>query len=44
MDVLEQRKPYIVVVEKVESTQQVVVVHCIEIKFDECHPYEGIGE
>ena len=38
------QQPFVVVVEKVESIQQVVIVHCVETTFDESHPYEGIGE
>ena len=38
------QKPSVVVVEKVVSTKQVIVVNCVDMEFDECHPYEGIGE
>ena len=30
--------------ENVDLKQQFVVVHCVEITFDEFHPYESIGE
>ena len=40
----ELHQPSFVVVENVESTQQVIGVHYVETTFDECHPYEGIDE